>query len=175
MDYVKLYNLDEKNVFKEISYDEFMNMFETFQSGLVLLGGAWCKNAQLIVPVLNKIAKENNVSVVYNFDLKYLNDFGVQGDLRTGTSLNHRLEYFNICQKTGIESEKTVGNTMMPRIPSPTLIAIRNGSTQEYMTFKYVDDELKDKNSLTEEEYKDFETKVLKLIEESKTDDRFLL
>lgn len=175
MDYVKLYNIDEKNVFKEIQYDEFMNMFDSFQSGLVLLGGAWCKNAQLIVPELNKIAKENNVSVIYNYDLKYLNDFGQQGDLRTGTSLDHRMEYFNICQKTGIESEKTVGNTMMPRIPSPTLIAIRNGSTQEYMTFKYVDDEHQDKHNLTEEELADFKEKVLKLIEESKTDDRFLL
>lgn len=175
MDYVKLYNLDEKNVFKEIQYDEFMDMFETFQSGLVLLGGAWCKNAQLIVPLLNKIAKENDVDVIYNFDLKYLNDFGVQGDLRTGTSLDHRMEYFNICQKTGIESEKTVGNTMMPRIPSPTLIAIKNGSVQEYFTFKYITDESKDDYKLTKEELKDFEEKVLKLIKESKVDGRFKL
>ncbi len=175
MDYVSLYNLRDDSVFQEIDYDEFMKMFETLQTGLVLLGGAWCKNARLIVPYLNRIAIENNVEKIYNFDLKYFNDFGVQGDLRTGTSLDHRLEYFNIAEKTGIESEKTVGNTMMPRIPSPTLIAIRNGSCVDYITFKYIKDECEQKSDLSIEEQQDFKEKVLKLISLTKTDDRFKL
>ena len=149
MDYVSLYNLRDDSIFQEISYEEFMKMFETLQTGLVLLGGAWCKNARLIVPYLNKIAKENNVEKIYNFDLKYFNDFGVQGDLRTGTSLDHRLEYFNIAEKTGINSKETVGNTMMPRIPSPTIIAIRNGSWVDYITFKYIKDECEQKSDLS--------------------------
>ena len=174
MDYVKLYNkLDETHVFKEISYDEFMNMFDTFQTGLVLLGGPWCSNAKLIVPYLNKIAKDNNLSVIYNFDFKYLNDFGQQGDLRTGTSLDHRMEYFNIAEKTGIHSSLTVENTMMPRIPSPTVIAIKNGNCIDYVTFKYILDETKTKNNLSEEELKDFTNKILMLINDIKIDDRF--
>ena len=175
MDYVSLYNLDEENVFQEINYDEFMKMFDTLQTGLVLLGGAWCKNARLIVPYLNRIAKENNISKIYNFDLKYFNDFGVQGDLRTGTSLDHRLEYFNIAEKTGIDSKETVGNTMMPRIPSPTLIAIRNGSCADYITFKYLKDEEEPKTDLSKEEQEDFTEKVKSLIKKVKTDDRFKL
>ena len=175
MDYVSLYNLDEDHVFQEISYEEFMKMFETLHTGLVLLGGAWCKNARLIVPYLNKIAKENKISKIYNFDLKYFNDFGVQGDLRTGTSLDHRLEYFNIAEKTGISSEETVGNTMMPRIPSPTVIAIRNGSCVDYVTFKYLLDEDAPKSDLSMQEQEDFKSKVEALIAKVKTDDRFNL
>ena len=70
MDYVSLYNLRDDSVLQEIDYDEFMKMFETLQTGLVLLGGAWCKNARLIVPYLNRIAIENNVEKIYTFDLK---------------------------------------------------------------------------------------------------------
>ena len=50
-------NLDGDNVFKEITYDEFMDMFEHLETGIVLLGGAWCKNAQIIVPYANTLAK----------------------------------------------------------------------------------------------------------------------
>ena len=63
-------NLDGDNVFKEITYDEFMNMFEHLETGIVLLGGAWCKNAQIIVPYKNTLEKKKGLEVIYNFDLK---------------------------------------------------------------------------------------------------------
>ena len=64
---------------------------------------------------------------------------------------------------------------MMPRIPSPTLIAIRNGSCVDYITFKYIKDECEQKSDLSIEEQQDFKEKVLKLISLTKTDDRFKL
>lgn len=57
---------DEHNVFKEITYEEFMDMFEHLETGIVLLGGAWCKNAQIIVPYANTLAKKKGVDVIYN-------------------------------------------------------------------------------------------------------------
>ena len=152
-------NLDGDNVFKEITYDEFMDMFEHLETGIVLLGGAWCKNAQIIVPYANTLAKKKGLDVIYNFDLKYENELGRQGDLRTGTSLDHRMEYFNIAEKTGIESDTVVENTMMPRIPSPTFIAIKNGTTVGYFTAKYIKDETTEKLELSSEDMIDFAVK----------------
>lgn len=166
-------NLDGDNVFKEITYDEFMDMFEHLETGIVLLGGAWCKNAQIIVPYANTLAKKKGLDVIYNLDLKYENELGRQGDLRTGTSLDHRMEYFNIAEKTGIESDTVVENTMMPRIPSPTFIAIKNGTTVGYFTAKYIKDETTDKLELSSEDMLDFAVKFTELVDLIKGDNRF--
>ena len=166
-------NLEGDNVFKEITYDEFMDMFEHLETGIVLLGGAWCKNAQIIVPYANTLAKKKGLDVIYNFDLKYKNELGRQGDLRTGTSLDHRMEYFNIAEKTGIESDTVVENTMMPRIPSPTFIAIKNGTTVGYFTAKYIKDETTEKLELSSEDMLDFAVKFTELVDLIKGDNRF--
>ena len=166
-------NLDGDKVFKEITYDEFMDMFEHLETGIVLLGGAWCKNAQIIVPYANTLAKKKGLDVIYNFDLKYENELGRQGDLRTGTSLDHRMEYFNIAEKTGIESDTVVENTMMPRIPSPTFIAIKNGTTVGYFTAKYIKDETTEKLELSSEDMLDFAVKFTELVDLIKGDNRF--
>jgi hypothetical protein len=166
-------NLDSDNVFKEITYNEFMDMFEHLETGIVLLGGAWCKNAQIIVPYANTLAKKKGLDVIYNFDLKYENELGRQGDLRTGTSLDHRMEYFNIAEKTGIESDTVVENTMMPRIPSPTFIAIKNGTTVGYFTAKYIKDEATEKLELSSEDMLDFAVKFTELVDLIKGDNRF--
>ena len=166
-------NLDGDNVFKEITYNEFMDMFEHLETGIVLLGGAWCKNAQIIVPYANTLAKKKGLDVIYNFDLKYENELGRQGDLRTGTSLDHRMEYFNIAEKTGIKSDTVVENTMMPRIPSPTFIAIKNGTTVGYFTAKYIKDEATEKLELSSEDMLDFAVKFTELVDLIKGDNRF--
>jgi len=166
-------NLDGDNVFKEITYDEFMDMFEHLETGIVLLGGAWCKNAQIIVPYAYTLAKKKGLDVIYNFDLKYENELGRQGDLRTGTSLDHRMEYFNIAGKTGIQSDTVVENTMMPRIPSPTFIAIKNGATVGYFTAKYIKDETTEKLELSSEDMLDFAVKFTELVDLIKGDNRF--
>ena len=174
MVYSKEYtNLDGDNVFKEITYNEFMDMFEHLETGIVLLGGAWCKNAQIIVPYANTLAKKKGLDVIYNFDLKYENELGRQGDLRTGTSLDHRMEYFNIAEKTGIQSDTVVENTMMPRIPSPTFIAIKNGTTVGYFTAKYIKDEATEKLELSSEDMLDFAVKFTELVDLIKGDNRF--
>ena len=65
MTFVQEYQLleDRFHVFKSITYDKMMKMLTQFKTGIIYIGGAWCKNCQAIVALLNKTAKASKIQV----------------------------------------------------------------------------------------------------------------
>ncbi|MDE6284704.1 MAG: hypothetical protein K2M17_03075 [Bacilli bacterium] len=61
-------NVSEDHVFKEKSIDEIIKVLEN-GTGLVFLGFPECKWCQAYVPYLNDVAKDNNVEVIYYYNI----------------------------------------------------------------------------------------------------------
>ena len=40
-------------------------MFYKFKTGVIYIGGAWCKNCQAVISLINKTAKKNKINPVY--------------------------------------------------------------------------------------------------------------
>ena len=58
-EYTKL--KDENHIYKSISYDELRNLIDSFGTGLIYIGGPWCKNCQAIIDVVNSIGKKRGL------------------------------------------------------------------------------------------------------------------
>ncbi|MDE5565858.1 MAG: hypothetical protein K2I77_02620, partial [Anaeroplasmataceae bacterium] len=59
---------DKLNVFRSVNYEKMMKMIYKFKTGIIYIGGAWCKNCQAIIQLLNKTAKKNKIKTIYNYD-----------------------------------------------------------------------------------------------------------
>jgi thiol-disulfide isomerase/thioredoxin len=141
VDYSKEYELlDDKNIFKEISYDELMNFLDTFNTGLIYIGGAWCNYCQAIAPYLDNIAKKYNLEAVYNYDPRFTNVFGEVEDLRDCKSLENKLKYYAIVEKIKFKSSTLVQDTLISKIEVPFIMAIKNGTCVGTYSCKYVND-----------------------------------
>ncbi|WP_379130136.1 S-layer homology domain-containing protein [Paenibacillus sp. sgz500958] len=58
------------HVFKTATYEDIVNLFESEGTYAVLVGGSWSENTQAVIGHINEVAKELNVSAIYNFDTK---------------------------------------------------------------------------------------------------------
>lgn len=177
MDYCLEYELlnDENHVFKNISYDELMDFFEGFKTGLIMIGGYWCKNCQAIIDLLNNVAKKSGIDYVYNYDPKFINVYGEEEDLRDCKSLEVKLKYYKIIENLGYKSDKLVVDTLIPRISVPFIFAIKNGTCVGY----YEEELLRDgvllyKEGHTEDYTLDFVHEITKLIEKINQKDRLM-
>ena len=54
----------------QLSYPELKYLLETPGDHVILFGGTWCHNTRAVVKQINKLAHDNEVPVVYNFDLR---------------------------------------------------------------------------------------------------------
>jgi thiol-disulfide isomerase/thioredoxin len=61
---------DPDPVFRSMSYDQMIKLFESEGTYMVLFGGAWCPNTQAVISQINDVAKEYGVTTIYNFDFK---------------------------------------------------------------------------------------------------------
>ena len=96
----KLYDVDEDNVFEKMSAEGAANLVEN-GTGILYLGYTNCPWCQDLVPLLNKVAKNNNINSVY-----YIEDFY---DMRPDKSANpkHNTEYNKIVSKIEEYENKT--------------------------------------------------------------------
>lgn len=162
---------DEEHIFKSINYNELISLLDSFDTGLVFMGGAWCPNCQAIIDTLNSIGKKRGLKCIYNYDPKFINIYGEEEDLRDCKSLEVKLNYYAIVEKTGFKSDKLVVDTLIPRIPLPTIFAIKNGVCVGY----YSEELIKEGSSLmsvdgTEDKTLDFAHHVISLIQKIESD-----
>lgn len=62
-------HLTDKNpVYKTVSYNQLLTLFESEGTHMILFGGSWCPNTQAVVAQINDVAKEYGVKTIYNFD-----------------------------------------------------------------------------------------------------------
>ncbi len=61
---------DPDPVFRTVSYDQLIKLFESDGTYMILFGGSWCGNTQAVIAQINDVAKEYGVEAIYNFDFK---------------------------------------------------------------------------------------------------------
>lgn len=59
---------DPNPVYKTMTYDQMIKLFESEGTYMVLFGGSWCGNTQAVIGQINDVAKEYGVKTIYNFD-----------------------------------------------------------------------------------------------------------
>ena len=156
---------DDEHVFTHINYEELIHLLDGFGTGFVFIGGAWCRNCQAIISELNEIAKEAGIDKVYNFDPRFVDENNVEEDIRDCNNLDLRFKYYNFIEKIKYKSLEFVRNTLIPRIPVPFFVAIRNGLCVGYYSIELI----KDENGLhldgeKTDRYHEFKSHILSLM-----------
>ena len=134
--------LDDKfHVFRNASYDKIMRMIYKFKTGVIYIGGTWCKNCQAIISLLNKTAKKNKIRTILHYDPHFINIFKEEVDLRDCGDLETKLNYYYLIEKIGYQSDVYVQETLIPRLNVPAVIGIKNGICVGIVDDEYILDE----------------------------------
>lgn len=126
------------HVFKGVSYDKVMKMLDKFKTGVIMVGGSWCQNCQAVVGIVNKTAKKNKIRTIYHFDPKFINVFKEEVDLRDCGDLETKLNYYYLIEKINYTNDKLVQDTLIPRMPVPAIIGIKNGDCVGVVDDEYI-------------------------------------
>lgn len=126
------------HVFRSVKYDKVMKMLDKFKTGVIFIGGSWCKNCQAVVEIINKTAKKNKVRSIYHFDPKFINIFKEEVDMRDCGDLETKLNYYYLIEKLGYNNDVLVQDTFIPRIAVPAVIGIKNGTCVGIVEDEYI-------------------------------------
>lgn len=129
---------DKFNVFRKANYDKVMGMFQNFKTGIIFIGGGWCKNCQAVAPIVNATAKKNKVRTILHFDPHFINIFKEEVDLRDCGDLETKLNYYYLIEKLSFTSDTFVQDTLIPRLNVPAIIGIKNGICVGIIDDEYV-------------------------------------
>ena len=157
------------HVFKSVTYEKVMKMLEKFKTGIIFIGGSWCKNCQAVVDILNKTAKKNKIRSIYHFDPKFINIFKEEVDLRDCGDLETKLNYYYLVEKLGYKNDTLVQDTFIPRISVPAIIGIKNGVCVGVVEEEYLlDDDILHKENSTEDEKEQYIERLTNLFQKVK-------
>lgn len=126
------------HVFRSVKYDKVMKMFDKFKTGVIFIGGSWCKNCQAVIGIINKTAKKNKIRSVYHFDTKFIDIFNDEVDMRDCGDLETKLKYYGLIEKIGYKNDVLVQDTLIPRLPVPAIIGVKNGVCVGVVEDEYV-------------------------------------
>ncbi len=154
---------DHFHVFRSVTYDKMMNLIYKFKTGVLYIGGTWCKNCQAIISLLNRTAKKCKIRTIYHYDPHFINVFKEEVDLRDCQDLETKLNYYYLIEKIGYTSDELVQDTLIPRLPVPAIIGIKNGICVGIITDEY---ELKGECLVKENDSKDYTEEYTNKLEE---------
>ena len=132
---------DHFHVYRPVNYNRVMHMFYKFKTGVIYIGGPWCKNCQAVIGIVNRTAKKNKIRTIKAFDPHYVNTFKEEVDMRDCLELEVKLDYYYLIEKLGYKSDVYVQDTLIPRLPVPAIIGIKNGVCVGIITDEYIMDE----------------------------------
>lgn len=143
MSFCDVYTLlnDKLNVFRQANYRKVMRMFEKMKTGIIFLGGPWCKNCQAVAGIVNKVAKKNKFRTILHYDPMFVNVFKEEVDWRDCGDLATKLDYYAFIEKIGYKSEVLVQDTLIPRINIPAIVGVKNGECVGIIDEEYVFDD----------------------------------
>ncbi len=168
MNYNDVYPLlkDRFNVFRNASYDKVMQMFHKFKTGIVFIGGSWCKNCQAVVSIINKTAKKHKIKTILHYDPHFIDIFKDEVDIRDCGTLENKLDYYYLIEKLEYKSDIYVDDTLIPRIKVPAVIGIKNGICVGVIDEEYILDDLGlHKENEVEDHTEDYINKLDELFE----------
>ena len=134
-------NLDHFSVFKSITYDKMMQLFHRLKTGVLMIGGPWCQNRQAVMGIVNHVAKKNRIHTIYCYDPHFVNVFKEIDDLRDCKDLDTKLKYYELIEKIGYRSPELVQDTLIPRLPVPAIIGVKNGDCIGIISDEYLLDD----------------------------------
>jgi len=164
---------DTEHVFKDITYDEFSYMLDNFGSGLVIIGGSFSENVQAVMKEVNDIAKREGLEEVLVYNPRFINVFQEEEDLRDCLTLENKLKYYNIVEKTNFKSDTLVRDTLIAKIEVPTFFAIKNGTCVDYFSSKYIKDPYIHLENDLEDRTLEFDIRLTSLIRKLKEKRKF--
>lgn len=157
---------------KSINYDELMSFFSSFKSGFIIIGGKWCENCNAVHEIVENEAIRFGVDTIYEYDPVFKNIYGEQEDLRDCKSLEIKLKYYAIVERSGFKSKELVKDTLIPKIHVPFFMAIKNGSCVGYYTIELVrDGEILHKENEVKDRTYEFVEKIDELFDKLKEND----
>lgn len=129
------------HVYRSAKYEKVMKMLDKFKTGVIFIGGSWCKNCQAVIEIINKTAKKNKIRSIQHFDPKFINIFNEEVDMRDCGDLETKLNYYYLIEKLGYESDNLVQDTFIPRMPVPAVIGVKNGVCVGIVDDEYILDD----------------------------------
>ena len=129
------------HVYRSAKYEKVMKMLDKFKTGVIFIGGSWCKNCQAVIEIINKTAKKNKIRSIQHFDPKFTNIFNEEVDMRDCGDLETKLNYYYLIEKLGYESDNLVQDTFIPRMPVPAVIGVKNGVCVGIVDDEYILDD----------------------------------
>ena len=61
---------DADSVYRSLTWEEAVYLFQQEGNYLILLGGSWCGNTTPVIGYINEVAKEYGVDTIYNLDFR---------------------------------------------------------------------------------------------------------
>jgi hypothetical protein len=126
-----LYLDDINHVYKSVSIDEVLELFSSLQTGLIFIGGYWCKNCQAIIKQLNNIVKMRDIDTIYNLDPRVKDDLGIVEDFRDSINLDFKMKFSTLCTEIGVNKED---------VRVPFFVAVKNGHTEGFYSVELLYD-----------------------------------
>ena len=139
---------DKDHCFKIIKIDKVIDMLEEDASFYLVMGFPECPWCQALMPILNEVAKANDVKSIYYLNIKELRDV----ETAKGRDLYLQLE--NYYFKDAIDQEKK-------RLNAPTFVRVDEGNLTKYH-LNTTSDHIKNENGvlppLTDEQQNELKT-----------------
>ena len=164
---------DPENVFVDLKYEDLIQILDNFGSALVIIGGSLSENMQAVMKEVNDIAKREGVEKVLVYNPRFINVFQEEEDLRDCLTLENKLKYYYIVEKTKFKSDTLVRDTLIAKMDVPTFFAIKNGTCVDYFTSKYVKDPYIHLENDLEDRTLEFDLRLTSLIRKLKEKRRF--
>lgn len=165
INFSELYDIESDNIFRKISAKGAIDLIKN-KTGIIYIGYNTCPWCKTIVPLLNEVAKEDNINTIY-----YLDDFYSMRPDKNENPTNE-LEYNELVSLLGSNIvDMSDDENSYDIIRVPLILFIKDGGIVDYHKGTYEGHTLKEKiddngntiyylDDLTDEQKKDIKEKL---------------